>query len=132
MAIHTKSKVVSIDFELEDQERISAFVKDNRSGIKVVPGIFACGNAVVASALKVSKDIKAHSRRTIGIDMESFGVMYASKTTTKPAIPAYVVKGISDKADTEKDDRHQELAANNSAKVAYELIKYLYATRKTS
>lgn len=105
---------------------LHAFRDNTKSEVKPMLGIFACGNSVVASALKVSEDIKAHSRKTIGVDMESYGVMFAARVSCNPPITAFVIKGISDKADTKKNDEHQKTAAENSALVAKDLIRFLY------
>lgn len=118
----------TLNMDHSDREVIARFLKEKRNEIKARSGTFACGNAVVASTLKVSEDIKAHNRKTIGIDMESYGVMLASELMYKTRVPAFVLKGISDKADTEKSDKHQVLAANNSATLAKDFIWFLFET----
>lgn len=110
----------------ENMGMLQAF-REHTTDLKPYLGTFACGNAVVASALKISEDIKAHSRKTIGIDMESYGVMLAAMNTCIPPVTTFIIKGISDKGDTEKNDEYQKFAATNSTKVAKNLIDYWYS-----
>lgn len=86
-------------------------------------GLIACGGAVVASQEIVTDQITAHARKTIGLDMESYGVCYASQITTNPNIPAIIIKSISDSANTLKSDIAQPYAAFTSANFAKFLIE---------
>lgn len=86
-------------------------------------GPIACGVAVVASQEIVQQQVKAHGRKTIGLDMESYGVCYAAQTTITKETPVIIVKSISDLANVEKDDSAQPYAAYTSAKFAENLIR---------
>ena len=94
-----------------------------QNGPRVHFGPIACGVAVVASKEIVQQQVKAHGRKTIGLDMESYGVCYAAQTTISKETPVIIVKSISDLADTEKDDSAQPYAAYTSAKFAENLIR---------
>ena len=85
-------------------------------------GSIACGGAVVASQAIVQDQVIAHGRKTIGLDMESYGIYLAAQTTYTQEIPAIIIKSISDLADTAKDDLAQPYAAYTSAKFAEYLI----------
>lgn len=86
-------------------------------------GPIACGVAVVASQEIVQQQVKAHGRKTIGLDMESYGVCYAAQTTITTETPVIIVKSISDLANAEKNDSAQPYAAYTSAKFAENLIR---------
>lgn len=89
---------------------------------KVHFGQIACGTAVVASDAVVTEQIKAHSRKVIGLDMESYGVYFAAQFVKDPGIKAIVVKSISDFANSQKGDAYQKYAAYTSAEFAKHLI----------
>jgi nucleoside phosphorylase len=83
-------------------------------------GPFASGAAVVQNP-DVIKAIQSHSRKVIGIDMETYGVFYAAENCTKPRPIAISVKAISDFANPQKSDDFQAYAAFVSANYLYRL-----------
>lgn len=83
-------------------------------------GIMASGAAVVQSASMV-EDIKNVSRKTVGLDMEAYGVFQACALSPMPQPIAIVAKGVSDYADSAKNDSGQQLAAFTSARFIYQL-----------
>ncbi|MCH4891401.1 response regulator [Acidaminobacter sp. JC074] len=83
--------------------------------LKVVSGPMACGTAVVASNKIVDELVKKHSRKTSGLDMESYGMFYAAvNSLIKKPIPI-CMKSICDFADADKGDGYQNYAAYTSA-----------------
>lgn len=85
-------------------------------------GPIASGSAVVADSRKI-EDIKAGQRKLIGIDMETFSVIYAAqKFSTIPSTKAISIKSISDFADQKKSDKYRKYAAYTSANFIYHLI----------
>ena len=86
-------------------------------------GSIACGGAVVASQKIVTDQVTSHARKTIGLDMESYGVCYASQITTDPNIPTIIIKSVSDAANAAKSDDAQAYAAYTSANFAKYTIK---------
>lgn len=125
----------SIDRALKDQltfvnyDAILDQIKEEYIGtpasnkLRVHFGQMACGVAVVASEELVNSQVKAHSRKVIGLDMESYGVIHASIMTTNPAVKALIIKSISDFADSKKGDKAQPYAAYTSAQFAKYLIE---------
>jgi len=83
-------------------------------------GPFATGAGVIQNK-KIIDEIKGHSRKLIGIDMESYGVFYTAKNCSKPR-PTSVMsfKSLSDFGDIDKNDDYQRYAAYTSARFAYE------------
>lgn len=88
-------------------------------------GPIASGSAVLADDKKV-EEIRAHSRKLIGIDMETFGVYYGCKSfaSIHKAHPISI-KSISDFADKRKTDGYRDYAAHTSASFIIEMIKRL-------
>lgn len=91
--------------------------------LKIYFGQMACGPAVVASEEIVNQQVKAHARKALGLDMESYGVYYAAQATTGSGTRAIVAKSVCDFADKDKNDKNQEYAAYTSAWFAKHLIE---------
>jgi len=92
--------------------------------ISIITNPIACGAAVVADPEIPKSMILAHSRKTAGLDMESYGIFYAAKNyNTERTIPI-CIKSICDFADDEKDDSYQEYAAYTSSAFAKHIIEY--------
>ena len=82
-------------------------------------GPFASGAGVIQNK-KIIDEIKGHSRKLIGIDMETYGVFYTCKNCSKPrpyTVASY--KSLSDFGDHEKNDDYQKYAAYTSANFLY-------------
>ena len=90
--------------------------------LKIIVGPLACGTAVIGSTEIVEDMISSHARKTVGLDMESYGVFYACKYGSEKKPIAICLKSISDFADTDKSDRYQEYAAYTSASFSRYLI----------
>lgn len=89
---------------------------------KVFLGPLASGSAVLADEREISNIRQAH-RKLIGIDMETYGVMYAAKSFCyNHQTLAMSVKSISDFADKQKNDRYRNYAAYTSAVFVYRFI----------
>lgn len=91
--------------------------------LKIITGPMACGTAVVANKEIVNKFITNHFRKTIGLDMESYGVFYAAHNLNNQQTIPIIIKSICDFADNQKDDNYQKYAAYTSAKFAQYLIE---------
>lgn len=89
--------------------------------LQVICGPMACGSAVVANREIIDNLVRNHSRKTVGLDMESYGVFYASNNVNNQRTIPIVIKSICDFADAKKGDNYQRYAANTSAK----FMKYL-------
>lgn len=89
---------------------------------QVFLGPLASGSAVLADEREVAKIRQAH-RKLVGIDMETYGVMYAAKSFCyNQKTLAMSVKSISDFADKQKSDRYRNYAAYTSANFVYRFI----------
>ncbi len=85
-------------------------------------GPMASVPAVLSSKEEVEK-IKTHCRKLLGVEMEGYGVFYASSYSAHPR-PKYtiLIKSVSDYADPEKSDDYQEYAMYTSAALAKHII----------
>lgn len=96
---------------------------DIPTDLKLVLGPLACGAAVVGNSEIVDDMIKQHSRKTVGLDMESYGVFYATNYGLDSGTIPICLKSISDFADEKKGDGYQKYAAYTSAEFARYLIE---------
>lgn len=89
--------------------------------LQVHIGPIASMPAVICSS-QVINELKSHSRKLIGIEMESYGMYYAANNAISPR-PEIVasIKSVSDFADENKEDLYQEYASFTSAS----FLKYL-------
>ncbi|EGQ8088681.1 response regulator [Vibrio vulnificus] len=79
--------------------------------------------AVVLEDPNVVDAIRFNNRETIGIEMEGYGFMLASKLASSNQPQALVIKSVCDFADPTKDDTYQGYAAYTSASYALKLIQ---------
>lgn len=93
--------------------------KDNEFHIHIGP--MACGSTVVANSEFVSRRGLPLFPSTIGLDMESYSVIYSATNFSSPSPKAVIIKGICDYANEEKSDQYQKFAAYNSS----QFTKYL-------
>lgn len=77
-------------------------------------GPVASGAAVLQDSTVVC-NILAQNRKTIGIDMESYGAFVAASEVPHPQPRVFSIKSVCDFADEEKNDQHQAYAAYTSA-----------------
>lgn len=86
----------------------------------------------VASGAVVLEDpatvqlIKAQNRKTIGVEMEAYGVMAAVFYSRKIAPKCIVIKSVCDFADPLKDNEWQTYAAYTSAQLAFRYLQDHY------
>ena len=78
-------------------------------------GYIASGDSVVQNEAVVKEMITNHLRQADGLDMEAYGMYYAAKQSLTPKPVPICMKAISDFADKEKSDAHQDYAAYVSA-----------------
>lgn len=95
--------------------------KKPETPLKIHAGPMTSVPAVIASEQKIA-DLKAHARKLIGLEMESYGVFYAAEHAhyLKPIYTASF-KSASDLADKNKTDEYQAYASYTSAA----LVKYI-------
>ena len=116
--------MINTDEDIMDIIRETMGAEDNEFHVHVGP--MACGSNVVANAEIVDKKVKSLFPHTVGLDMESYSLMYAAVNSTEPRPKALVVKSICDFADSSKSDQYQRFAAyTSSGYVKYLLEKCL-------
>ena len=112
--------VIQMDPRIREYVELAANSSENQCHIHIGP--MACGSTVVANREILDKQVYSQFPHTIGLDMESYAVMYAAENAAQPQPYALVIKGVSDYADGEKSDDYQKFAAYTSA----EFAKLLY------
>jgi len=85
-------------------------------------GPIACGTAVIATKKIVEDMILNHSRKTVALDMESYGLCYAAINCKGMTPKTMIIKSICDFADKEKNDSAHEYASYTSASFAKLMI----------
>jgi nucleoside phosphorylase len=93
-------RLASTPMELEKIRQASP-VKPT-TALRLHIGALGSGAAVIGDADKF-KEVKAFQRKTLGIDMEAYGVMLAAYELPAPTPDVLVLKGVSDFADREKN-----------------------------
>ncbi len=114
---------VSIDYSDVLFQIKKNWIESVNHDLKLVIGPLACGTAVIANEEIVKQLIQAHSRKTVGLDMESYGMFYSVCNGTGLKTTPLCLKSISDFADHEKGDFYQNYAAYTSANFAKYLIE---------
>lgn len=117
----SRPAVVKTDAELLEYVRKAAASPENQCHIHI--GLMATGSAVVTNREIVNKQIYTMYRETIGLDMEAYGVVYATQNVTTPRPKALVIKSVCDYANNEKSDQYQKFAAYTSCEFAKLLIE---------
>jgi nucleoside phosphorylase len=81
----------------------------------------ASGNKVIASRER-AEVIAAFQRKTVAIEMEALGLMEACQRAS-PAVPALVIKAVSDFADDAKSDAWHEYCSDAAGDLAITLVR---------
>jgi nucleoside phosphorylase/CheY-like chemotaxis protein len=92
--------------------------------LRVHCGPIATGSAVLADGSLVQQPLETH-RKTLGIDMEVYGVYAAGRAATLPSPTVFALKSVCDFADGEKTDQFQSYAAYTSAQALKHLMENL-------
>lgn len=117
-----------IDQLKENEDLLNRIYKEYKSTngkpkghLAIHTGPMASMPAVIASKEEIDR-VRAHSRKLLGIEMESYGMFYAAENAIAPR-PIYVasLKSVSDFATVEKDNNYQDYASYTSAA----LLKYV-------
>lgn len=105
-------------------------IKNNYSGkkpgtsLKMSIGPIATGSSVVEND-SIIHDIKGYQRKLIGVEMEIYGVMLATKYSTKPSPIGICIKSVCDYGNSHKNDDWQHYAAYTSVQMMCLLINEL-------
>lgn len=93
-----------------------------KSSLEIHIGPLASGGGVVSDST-VLENIKLHSRKLIGLDMETYGVYYACNNCSKPKPQGVIsIKSVSDFAGITKNDQYQNYASYTSAMFAFKFF----------
>lgn len=113
---------------LKNNKDLLRSIKDNfkssaipNTELKIHIGSVVSVAGVVANE-NISLELKTQDRKLLGLEMEVYGVYYASKNCSNPKPMAMALKSICDFADSEKSDDYQSYAAYTSAQVMYNYI----------
>lgn len=87
--------------------------------LKLLVGPVASGAAVLESNEAIDA-IQSQNRKVIGVEMETYGVFLAGRTSRNPAPRWFSAKSVCDFGVPPKTDEHQRYAAYTSAKFIYE------------
>lgn len=79
--------------------------------------------AVVLEDPNVVEAIKYQNRETIGIEMEAYGVLLATRLSGTLPPHSIIIKSVCDFADPSKDDNYQGYAAHTSTSYAFKIIE---------
>lgn len=110
-----KIKAVTADESiLEEIQR--SWPLEKSSKLKPHYGNFACGSSVIASKLKINEISDSISRKYIGLDMETFALAAINQLRVGREPKLFIIKSITDFADTQKDDSEHEYAKYTAAK----------------
>lgn len=93
--------------------------------LKIKFGPISCGTSVVGDTELVNTRILNHARKTIGLDMESYGVFYAATYGISNKTIPICIKSVSDFANVEKKDDYQPYAAYTSSEFTKYLIEHI-------
>ncbi len=92
--------------------------------LRLLIGPCASGASVLADGITM-KEIRAHNRKLIGVEMESYGVMHAAAQATQPRPFAFSLKSVCDFGDKTKQDASQTYSAYVTASLLHTIaLKY--------
>lgn len=91
--------------------------------LQLLLGPVVSGASVVTDPQIVQDVLDNQHREVLGIEMEIYGMYYASSWALKPHPRIIAVKGVSDFADSDKGDKYHAYASYTSAKVFEVLAK---------
>jgi nucleoside phosphorylase len=112
--IRSKLSLLSNDKNALDEIRRGWKGPDPKTILKMYMGPVASGASVLGDR-DMAKSIVQQHRKLIGIEMESYGVFAAADESPLPPPKAFSIKSVSDFADADKSDGHQEYAAYTSS-----------------
>ena len=87
-------------------------------------GPMGSGGSVVADDV-TAQEVKGQVRKTIGIDMETYGLYFAASNCCKPRPDFLSIKSVCDFADSDKNDNLQAFCSFMSVSVLVEYLKHI-------
>lgn len=116
-----KQEVVSSKADRAALDSIRSSWKGSKpsSALEVIVGPLGSGSGVVEYEGAVN-EIRLHSRKLVGVDMETYGMYYAANHCSHPRPLGFIsIKSISDFTDPNKSDDYQAYASHTSANFLY-------------
>lgn len=95
---------------------------NERESYKVECAPTVCVPFVLSSSI-VQNELKIDNRKTLGIDMEGFALYYCAHQLSKQAL---WIKGVSDMANKDKNDKYHKTCAYGSAFLLQQFLKAKY------
>lgn len=114
--------------DVDVESKLNAKIKrqnlqvNERDNYKVECAPTVCVPFVLSSSI-VQDELKKDNRKTLGIDMEGFALYYCAHQLSKQAL---WIKGVSDMANKEKDDKYHKTCAFGSAFLLQQFLKAKY------
>lgn len=121
--IRAKFEEISLDKQLLHEIKDAWPAEKPENDLNIHIGPVGTGASVVADK-RIHDYVREHNRNIIGLDMETYGVLYAAENSPKPRPIAFSIKAVCDFGDSSKDDKYQRYAAFVSTRFLYE-----FATR---
>lgn len=94
--------------------------------LRLLLGPVVSGASVITDPQIVQDVLENQHREVLGIEMEIYGMYYASSWAIKPRPRIVAMKGVSDFADSDKGDEYHGYASYTSAKVFEVLAKQYF------
>jgi nucleoside phosphorylase/CheY-like chemotaxis protein len=92
---------------------------------KILHGPMVSGSAVVADKTLHDRFITQH-RKSVGVDMECYGVYFSASMATGPKPKVLCLKAVSDLANRQKSDDFQEYCSYITARAALDIAKKFF------
>jgi nucleoside phosphorylase/CheY-like chemotaxis protein len=119
--------VICSDSEFLDEVRRKYPGTPPKTALQAQLAPMASGSAV-RSDDEFFDELAENNRKVVAIDMEAYGVFAAAAEMPSPRSEVIVVKGVSDFANSDKNDTHQNYAAYASAAFALRLIVHHFSS----
>ena len=85
------------------------------------------GEAVIGNSLsKVTEWLRSVHSKTCAVETEAGGFSDAINQMSDNTIDYLIIRGISDKADVNKDDEHRRIASENAVTVLKDFIEKIF------
>lgn len=121
-SIAAKLKFLKSDQTKFDEIKNNYNNKTPSTSLKMHIGPIATGSSVVENDA-IIHEIKNYQRKLIGVEMEIYGVLLATKYSTKPSPIGICIKSVCDFGNTQKNDEWQHYAAYTSTQMMKLLIE---------
>ena len=107
--------------EIKNEWRSQSQGKEISPTVHLAP--MPSGAAVICDEQVFSNIIRPQNRKCVGLDMETYGVYFAVKNSSRKQIDFLSVKCVSDFADIEKNDDHHSSCCFISSRFVFKFIE---------